>query len=316
MRTTAIRSTIPAFLMGIFLTVAASSAGAGVNASYIYNLSNFTGVLPFTWVRVVPDPSRDEIYVCNGGSVHVFNETGMEIYRFGEDEQLGYIYDLVVLENGDLLLLTHLYDGSRTALVRCDYRGEVLESRPLTGIPEGWGAFRASRMIFRGEKLYVVDHSSMKVAVLDLNGSFRESIDLAAILKMNDRQVSDSGIGGFNVDDLGNVYFTVPTKFTVYRLSPQGVLESFGKSGGAPGKFGVISGITADRSGTIYVVDTLKCVVLAFDRDFNFLYEFGNRTSRPGGLVAPKEATISGAGKIYVTQQANRGVSVYRVVPN
>ena len=140
---------LPLLAVLLFGSVSPPLAESEVLASYVYNLSNFTGVLPFTWVRVVPDPSRDEIYVCNGGSVHVFNETGMEIYRFGEDDQLGYIYDLAVLENGDLLLLTHLYDGSRTALVRCDYRGEILERRPLTGIPEGWGSFRVSRMILR-----------------------------------------------------------------------------------------------------------------------------------------------------------------------
>lgn len=293
-----------------------AGAQATAKASYLYNLSDFTGVLPFTAVRVQPDPSQDETYVCNGGLVQIFNATGMEIYRFGEDEPLGYIYDLAVLEGGDLLLLSHHWDGYRTELVRCDYRGEVLERRPLAGMPEGWGGFQPSRMVLRGEKLYVVDLTRMKVAVLDRSGSFREAIDLAQVLNMNQREVADSGMNGFDVDDRGNLYFTIATKFTAYRLSAQGVLESFGKPGGTPGKFGVISGITADRSGTIYVVDTLKCVVSVFDRDFNFLYHFGGRTLRPGGLVAPRDITISGSGRIFVTQQANRGVSVYRLSSN
>ena len=118
------------------------------------------------------------------------------------------------------------------------------------------------------------------------------------------------------MDHDGTLFFTVPAQFKAYRLSSAGMLESFGRPGGSPGRFGVVAGIFADRSGAIYVVDTLKCVVSVFDRDFNYLYEFGHRSYLPGGLIAPKEAAISGDGRVYVTQQANRGVNVYQIGSN
>lgn len=303
--------------MGLSLMVVPSYAGAAGNPLYLWNLSNFTGVIPFTWVRVVPDQAHNEVYVCDGSLIYVFNATGMEIYRFGEDERLGTPYDVAVLESGDLLLLSSFRDGSPSpALVRCDYRGEFLERRPVSGIPDGFGTFTPTRMVLRGEKLYLADLSQMRVAVGDRGGFIQESIDIAEILNMRERQVADYlAIGGFDADHEGNLYFTMPTLFKAYRLSANRTVESFGKPGGAPGKFGVVSGIAVDRSGTIYVVDTLRCVVLAFDRDFDFQYEFGYRTPRPGGLVAPKEVAVS-PGRIYVTQQGVRGVTVYQGISN
>jgi hypothetical protein len=310
-------SFLASLLLQIALGTSSSAASAsGGSVSYLYNLSNFTGVLPFTWVRVVPDSARNEVYVAEANTVYVFNDTGMEIYRFGDYEQLGSVFDVAALESGDLLLLGYKADGSGTALVRCDYRGEILERLPLAGIPDAWGAFRPTKMTLRGEKLYLVDFTGMKVAVLDRSGSLKEAIDLAANIKTSEKKTADFGIGGFDADDEGNIYFTVTTQFTAYRLSADRKVESFGQPGGAPGKFGVIAGIAADRSGNIFVVDTLKCVVMAFDRDFGFLEEFGYRTPAPGGLVAPREVAVSGNGRIYVTQQANRGVSVYRLSSN
>lgn len=312
----AIRYSLLASLLLQVAPGASSLAAAGGSAQYLYNLSNFTGVIPYTWVRVVSDPIRNEVYVCSGGSVYVFNSTGMEIYSFGDDERIGYPYDVAALENGDLLLLSYFQGDPVPALVRCDYRGEYQERRALTGFPESWGAFRPTRMVLRGEKLYVADFSTMKAAVIDRGGSLREPIDLAKDIKITERKAADFSLGGFDADDQGNLYFTVATQFKVYRLSTDRTLESFGAPGSTPGKFGIVAGVAADRSGTIYVADTLKCVVMAFDQEFSFLYEFGYRTPKPGGLVAPKDPTVSADGMVYVTQQGERGVNVYRVSSN
>jgi DNA-binding beta-propeller fold protein YncE len=317
MKTNAFNSCFRLLFAVISLVLFPAIAGAEVKASYLYNLSNFTGVIPFTWVRVVQDEARNEVYVCDGNLVYVFNAVGMEIYRFGEDERLGIPLDVTVLESGDLLLLSIFHDGSPSpSLIRCDYRGEFLERRPVSGIPDDFGTFTPTRMVLRGEKLYLADLSQMKAAVADRGGFIRESIDIAEILEMKKKQVQDQlALNGFDADHEGNIYFTLPTLFKAYRLSADRTAESFGRPGGAPGRFGVVAGIAVDRSGAIYVADTLRCVVLAFDRDFNFLYEFGYRTFRPGGLVAPKEVTVS-LGRIYVTQQGIRGVTVYRKISN
>src|SRR4030042_5487864 len=77
--------------LGIFfLTMALigfwpSRATASVEARFLYNLSNFSGPIPYTWAKIYFDEKSNEIYVVDPreGEVRVFNDLGMEIYRFG-----------------------------------------------------------------------------------------------------------------------------------------------------------------------------------------------------------------------------------------
>jgi hypothetical protein len=75
----------------------------------------------------------------------------------------------------------------------------------------------------------------------------------------------------------------------------------------------VVAGIVKDSRGDYLVVDKLKCAVMVFDKDFNFLTQFGYRGSRPGNLIAPDDIAIDNNDRIYVTQAARRGVSVFKL---
>ena len=51
-----------------------------------------------------------------------------------------------------------------------------------------------------------------------------------------------------------------------------------------------------------------------FDRELNFLTEFGYRGSEPQNLVVPDDIAIDErSNMIYVAQAANLGVSVFRI---
>ncbi|UCF09877.1 MAG: hypothetical protein JSW65_07420, partial [Candidatus Bipolaricaulota bacterium] len=65
--------------------------------------------------------------------------------------------------------------------------------------------------------------------------------------------------------------------------------------------------------GFIYVADTLRCVVMVFDRDFNFQMEFGYRGPRPDNLIGPRNLATNGRSKLYVSQVRRRGVSVFEI---
>ncbi len=80
--------------------------------------------------------------------------------------------------------------------------------------------------------------------------------------------------------------------------------------------FSVISGVAVDSRGDIFVSDKLKSVVMVFDRDFRFLFQFGDRGNKPGNLVGPTGLALDGAGRLYVTQLQNRGVSVFSLSEN
>jgi hypothetical protein len=72
------------------------TASAGITASYLYSLSNFNGTIPYSWVKHVVDRQANEIYVVTGDTVSIFNDKGMEIYRFGADLDLGVLADAAV----------------------------------------------------------------------------------------------------------------------------------------------------------------------------------------------------------------------------
>jgi sugar lactone lactonase YvrE len=171
--------------------------------------------------------------------------------------------------------------------------------------------------------LYLADSNRSIVIQAGVDGTFLQGHDLHKFLarlsadeKGDDKELSreDSSINGFDVDRDGNIFFTVASMFAAFRLSPDGALAKFGRSGSAPGKFGVTGGIATDDQGYIYVSDRLRCVVLVFNQDLHFQMEFGYRGNQPSNLIVPDDLAIDKSGNVYVGQAANRGVSVFQIV--
>jgi hypothetical protein len=247
----------------------------------------------------------------------------MEIYNFGEDSALGNISmtHLAVDKDGNILLLSYNHDvrGTSYSIIRCNFRGEFVSKFEPHDLPSDFSGFSPSRIIYRDYKegrLYLVDKNLMKVVVTDMSGAYLDGYDLAALLGFDEKKRRDTGIVGFNVDKEGNILFTIPVLFQAYKLSPDRKIVSFGQRGSAPGKFNVVGGIVSDDQGYLYLTDTLRCVVMIFDKDFKFLKEFGYRGYRPSNLIAPMELTVDNRGRIYVSQSARRGVSVFKITYN
>ena len=127
-----------------------------------------------------------------------------------------------------------------------------------------------------------------------------------------ENEKADTGVRGFNVDSDGNLLVTIQALFRAWVVTPQGEVRSFGARGSTPGKFNIIGGITRDEAGNIYVADILRSVVMVFAPDFRFIREFGYRGRSANSLAAPDELTI-GNGRLYVANNARRGVSVFKV---
>jgi DNA-binding beta-propeller fold protein YncE len=282
-----------------------------VRAGFLYTLSNFTGLVPYNHARVTADRERNEIYVLYQNTVTVFNESGMEVYRFGDNLDLGEIVDVAVDEGGDVLLLT--YRESRAGLTRCSYRGEPKATVELQGLPAEFAGFSPNRMVYHRGDLYLASLSDLKVVIADRDGRFKKGYDLFALLELEPKHRGSAEIGGFSVDEDGNILMTIPVLFTAYVLSPQGSVVSFGKPGGAPGRFNIVSGIARDRRGNLLVVDKLKSAVIVFDKNYNFVTQFASRGYKPGDLIFPDDIAIDGTDRIYVTQMAKRGVSVWKL---
>jgi len=301
----------------LFLAPFPARGSAEVKSTYLYSLANFHRKVPYSDVRIRVDRARDEVYVIERGIVRVFNETGMELFWFGDNPALESIYDLAVDKKGDLFLLS--FDLSNALdtkyfLIHCNYRGDLKEKITVTGIPPEFSGFFPNYLFYRDGKFLFLSSSKMQVVVTDRQGVFQKGHDLAKILEIPEMDRPNTEIFGFNQDSEGNMLFTIPVLFKAYIVSTEGkVAGSFGKAGSAPGLFGVVSGIAMDDQGNYLVVERLRSVVMVFDREFRFLQEFGYRGDKPANLIRPNEVAVGNAGKLYVTQVRDRGVSVFNV---
>jgi hypothetical protein len=306
-------------LIAVFIVMATSIPqvhAATVNAFFLYKLSDFTGVTPYMGGKVRVDSDRNEIYVLHGNAVKVYNDKGMEIYRFGDSENLGRIQDLAVDREGNILIFSYIEKGHdlEMVVIRCNYRGDPQERTAIKGIPPDFMEFRPGTMVYRDGRIYLADIANLRIVVIDANGQVQKSIDLLPIMELKEKDRGSVQMGGFNVDTAGNILFTLPVLFSATVLSPDGQVSSFGESGSLPGKFAVVSDITRDNRGNIFVADRGKSVVNIFNSSFQFLREIGGRGKAPGSLVIPQEIAIDADDRMYVTQLGNRGVSVFRMM--
>jgi DNA-binding beta-propeller fold protein YncE len=293
------------------LGAAAPVRAGGLELRYLHNLATLTGQVRLNGLGLSYDPAGRELFAIGYGGVRVFNSAGVETYQFGySDDETGFVTDVAALEDGDLVLLT--YRERDFALLRANFRGEIQETLKLTGVPPEFPEdFRPTSLAYARGRIYLADRPGMRVLVVDERGRTLAAHDLAAVLGQEAKR-QDLGLSGFAVDQEGNLLFTIASLFKAYLYAPGGEARSFGTPGSAPGKFNVVSGIAADDRGHLFVVDSLKCAVLVFDRDFKFLGEFGYRGHAPGRLIAPSGVAV-GQGRVYVAQYGGRGVTVYQV---
>jgi hypothetical protein len=303
-------------LLGCVVLAASAVLGAdGVRVSHLFELSDFNGPIPYTDAVLHADRHHDEVYAVVGNDVRVFNRSGMEIYRFSHDRTLGKIVDLEVDADGDILTLNFDSRAPRdfraSWIQRCDYRGEPTSRIDLRGLPQELESFVPNRIFDRDGRFFLVSTGQLRVVVVDGSGDYREHLDLADLLGIDDPEATK--ITGFSFDRSGNMLFTIAVLFRAFVVSPDGAVREFGSAGSAPGKFGVAAGIAATDDGHYLVADKLRDVVMVFDSSFRLVTEFagGNRW----GLVRPSALVVGNAGTVYVTQGRERGVAVLGLSP-
>jgi DNA-binding beta-propeller fold protein YncE len=296
-------------IAGTLAFAADPAAAQPVQAGYIYTLSSFTGAIPYNWSRVAVDLDRNEVYVLFQNTVRVFNEFGMEVYRFADDLDLGQIVDVAVDDRGDILFL--VYRDSRAAIVRCDYRGRPESEVTLTGVPREFSDIGPNRLVFRRGAIYLASSMGLKIIVADRDGRFTKGYDLFPLFELEETDRGSVELGGFSVDRDGNILMTVSVLFRAFVLSPDGRLSFFGKASSAPGGFNITGGIARDSKGNLLIVDKLKGAVLVFDKTFAFVTQFSRRGYKRGELVYPDDLVIDSRDRVYVTQMGRRGVSVF-----
>jgi DNA-binding beta-propeller fold protein YncE len=309
------RTAVSRLLTGVLAAgLAAPAAAGGARAAHLFNLSDFSGTLGYNDGRIVADPRAQEIYVVASNTVRIFNDAGMETYRFGSDADAGLIRDLAIDRTGEILVLSH--DVVPTLgpfrLTRCDYRGQPLATIEVGGLPPALASIRPDRMFLVGDDLHLVSRPQKQVAVIDPeSGEYVRGIDLVGLLAIPEENRGSADIVGFSVDGSGTMFATVPVLFRAYEISPDGAVSMWGRPGSLPGTFSVVAGIVSDGAGHTFVADRGRGVVMAFDRDHAFLGEFGAAGRDQELLVRPSELAVDGAGRIYISQLRSRGIAAF-----
>ena len=287
------------------------ACGDDLSVNYLYNLSDFNGIVPYNGARISPDQYSEDILVINGNRVDIYNGRGMEVFDFFMD--YAAIFDLAVEPGGDII--SFVPNESTPSLVRCNYRGEFKAEYRITGLPAEFANSSFSSMRYSDKQLYFVDMQGLVVVVTDLNGVYLRGYDAGPkfAAAFSAKQFQDISFGGLGVDQEGNMFFTLPNAGSAAKLSADGTLTCFGARGSGPGKLGIPGAIAVDRNGYIYVCDKLRSMVLVYDKKLKFVTEFGNRGFYGGNLIIPVSIAVARDGRIYVGQLLDRGVNVYKV---
>jgi hypothetical protein len=312
-------------LAALAVVIAAPSLSrAEIKPELLYRLSDFNGVVPYREERISVDRERDEVYVIHRNYVHVYNNVGMEVYRFGGDPALGQMMNLAVDEQGDIFLLSLDTSASPASpdrkgylLHRLNYRGESVAKLEVSGLPRKYADFFPTDLFCREDRLLLVSRAQMLAVETDRKGVFLRGHDFAELSGVPEKKRRDVEIFGFSVDRAGNMYFTVPTLFSAFKVSPDGTtVKEFGNRGSKPGSFSVVTGIVADDHGNCLVADGQRNVVMVFDENFRFITEIGNSGGKKDlHMVSPRDIAIGNSGKLYVVQRAARGIFVFSVKP-
>src|SRR5208283_3106807 len=318
-------------LAAFILQSPSAIAGDTPDASFLLKLSTFSGVIPYAMPKIYVDGPRNEVYVISttDSSVGIYNQSGMETYRFTNDSfnydsgsSPEYFSDATVDADGNIVLLIYTLNPNNQmsyGVELCNYRGDKIKKIEIKGLPEKFLKIFPTRLKYRDGLFYLADQNTMRLIVIDEEGVYKDGYELPLLMGLDKKdnkgrdKMGDVGMVDFSIDKDGSILFTSPVLGLAYSVSPDRQVTSFGRRGSAPGRFGVPSAIVADAKGNYYVADTLRCVVIVFDKDKNFVTEFGGRGYLPGNFIGPKMLAIDNKDRVYISQLANRGVSVYQL---
>lgn len=282
----------PGFGERLFRWVVGLGARQGVQPRVLTR--PLTGMVDGTGRILVTDVGR--------GAVFVFDAAGGRLHEWRDADRGAVLAAPVGIcaGAGAELLVS---DADLRRVVRLDGAGEPLGSfgGDVLQRPTGVARDPASGHVF------VVDSGAHDIKVFDAGGRLLETLGRRG-----------SGPGEFNgpthIALWGErLYVTDTLNARVQILTTAGQpLGSVGRRGLYLGNLTRPKGVTLDRDGNVYVVESYYDHLLVFDRDGRFLLPIGGSGSAIGQFYLPAGAWSDGAGRIYVADMYNGRVVVFQ----
>ncbi len=215
--------------------------------------------------------------------------------------------------------------GPAEAVVTADpYEGGaiMLAAEQIFGGERYPGGLNAPRSIARGESadFYIADSRNHRILHIASDGSL-----LQAWGTFGDTVTGNAPIGTFNepwgvaVGPDGSVYVTDTWNHRVQKFTRDGQpLLMWGQYGqptpdnpASLSSFWGPRGIAVDANGNVLVADTGNKRIVVFDKDGNYLTEFGSPGLAPGQFDEPVGIAIAPNGTVYVTDTWNQRVQAF-----
>lgn len=152
--------------------------------------------------------------------------------------------------------------------------------------------------------VYAADSKSGKVMVFDPNGLPSSVLDLSRYAK---------NIGGIAIDKIREHLIIPETrthKILVFDLQGK-LLNSIGKQGNGDGEFNYPTAVAVDKSGNIFVCDSMNARIQWFTPDLKFISKFGKRGDKIGEFNIIKSVAVDSEGHIYVTDGKSNHFGIY-----
>ena len=252
---------------------------------------------------VACDAATGEIHVADpaANAIEIFDEHGVPLFAFSDDQHLSEPTRLVVDADGRLLVL----DRDHTRIKVFSYRGEYLGHLPLPGYePETRPSFTALALDRNGD-LYVGESRSGQVLAFDR--SLRPRLKLGTF---GDGPGQLNGIVGIALDER-QVYVASQEGLAVHVFTRQGrFVRAWGFHDAGLHNVSLPAGIAVDAKGRVVLLDTLRQELKYFDAEGRLIDLFGGLGAMPGAVAYPTDLTMDRQGRLCVADGGNRRVQV------
>jgi DNA-binding beta-propeller fold protein YncE len=239
------------------------------------------------------DPESERYYAVDTGRSRLvsFNRDGEMLRAFTADDRLKAPFDMVRLDNGQLLVV----EKGRNSITRINIGAREVKPHLLR---DGKRQVFPDRIAHGGGKLYVLDRAS--------GGVLRLSDDL----KIEQRFACADCIGGFGDFTFaeGALWALDTRGKTISRFSADGTIAQTIKLGDQV-DFPV--SLALDSTGLIYVLDRHQNAINAYGHDGRFRYRFLGPGHARNQLHFPRQIRFDPWGRLCVVDEGNGRVEIY-----
>jgi outer membrane protein OmpA-like peptidoglycan-associated protein len=265
---------------------------------YLFSIDAIVSGTPLDRVSdIFIDNKHNELYAMDDANkrVVITDLSGTFLYQFTYTDAGVKSMTVGIAATEDGLL----YIAEQKRIVITTYRGIYKKDMDLSSIPDA-DTMTILSIAIEGDMIYIGDSGNGRIVIMDRKKE-------AFTTQFKEGMGRNIHIG---MDDTG-IYIRDPAVFSVFRLDKSGKpLGRFGTVSSLAGGFSMTTDMVVDRkNGRVIVLDINRLAAIFFDREGNFLFEFGG----PDVFLSPRTIAVDDKGRVYI-YDASKKIRVFQIV--